>query len=308
MFNFKKITASAVLITALLSSAVMTGCNEKTETTSSTQAADELAPTEAVTEAVQEGWPDIETFSAEPCGMSGRARSLQTINDEVIGYISIPETYVDYPVTQCGDNEGYMHTDLYGGYLDSGTIFMDYRDFFMPDESKQSNNLVLYGHNMLNGTKFASLHDYRQDDSLYGKSPIIEFSSNYVDNKYVIFAYFLTSGSYGDSAYGEEFAYWDMQNMNEKEFKEYVDTCRERSYISPDIDVEYGDQIITLQTCHMDEDNSRFIVIGRKLRDGEKPEDFIGKVSASDSSEDEEEEKDEEQQEEQEDSEEEAEE
>ncbi len=288
MKRFKRIAMSAVLTASMLMSAVATGCDEKQE--SSQMAADVLEPTEAVTEAVEiDEFPDIEEFSAEPMGMSGRARSLRTINDEVVGYINIPETYVDYPVTQCGDNEGYMHTDLYGGYLDSGTIFMDYRDFFMPDESKQSNNIVLYGHNMLNGTKFASLHHYRQDDSLYEKSPIIEFSSNYVDYKYVIFAYFITSGSYGDSAYGEEFAYWDMENMDEKQFNEYVKTCKERSYISPDIDVEYGDQIITLQTCHMDEDNSRFLVIGRRLRDGEKPEDFMKKAAeASDSEESEE--------------------
>ena len=282
MKRFRKIAVSAALTAAMLMSVAATGCKENTES-SQTAAVDVLEPTEAVTEAATDEWPDIEEFSAEPCGMNGRARSLRTINDEVIGYISIPETYVDYPVTQCGDNEGYMHTDLYGGYLDSGTIFMDYRDFFMPDESKQSNNIVLYGHNMLNGTKFASLHKYRQDESLYEKSPIIEFSSNYVDYKYVIFAYFLTSGSYGDSAYGEEFAYWDMENMNEKEFNDYVKTCRERSYISTDIDVEYGDQIITLQTCHMDEDNSRFLVIGRRLRDDEKPEDFMKPASSSDS-------------------------
>ncbi len=280
MKRFKRMATAVTLIATLMSTVVMTGCEEEKKTVS--QAVDELAPvTEVTEEVIVDELPDIESFSAEPCGMNGRARSLRTINDEVIGYISIPETYVDYPVTQCGDNDAYMHTDIYGGYLDSGTIFMDYRDFFVPDESKQSNNIVLYGHNMLNGTKFATLHNYRQDDSLYEKSPIIEFSSNYVDYKYVIFAYFLTSGSYGDSAYGEEFAYWDMENMEEKDFNDYVKTCRERSLISPDIDVEFGDQIITLQTCHMDEDNSRFLVIGRRLRDDEKPEDFMKKATES---------------------------
>lgn len=280
MMKFKKFAVCAMLITALTSSsAMLTGCDKKTETAS--QAADELAPVEATTEAPADKFPDIENFSAEPFGMTGTARSLRSINDDVIGYIRIPETYVDYPVTQCEDNEGYIHTDIYGDYLESGTIFMDYKDIFVPDTSKQSNNLVLYGHNMLNGTKFASLHKYRTDDSLYEKSPIIEFSSNYVDDKYVIFSYFLTSGELGDSAYGEEFIYWEMENMKEDEFNDYVKTCKDRSMISPDIDVKYGDQLITLQTCHLDEDNSRFLVVGRKLRDGEKPEDFMKKSSGS---------------------------
>ncbi len=277
----KKFMTSLLLAATVVSSLAATGC-DKEEVETSTAAADELTPTEATTEAAKtDELPDIEKFSAEPFGMTGKARSLRTINDEVVGYIHIPNTYVDYPVTHCSDNESYMSTDIYGNYLDSGTIFMDYRDEFGVDESKQSNNLVLYGHNMLNGSKFATLHKYREDDSFYEESPIIEFSSNYENNKYVIFAYFLASGSRGDSAYGDEFLYWEMENMKEKEFKEYVETCRDRSYVSTDIDVEYGDQLITLQTCHLDEDNSRFLVIGRKLRDDEKPEDFIKKAEKS---------------------------
>lgn len=275
MKRFKRIAAAVTIIAALMSSAAMTGCDEKKETVS--QAVDELEPTEAATEAPKDELPDIESFSAEPMGMLGQSRSLRTINDDVVGYVEIEGTYVDYPVTQCEDNEGYIQTDLYGNYLDSGTIFMDYRDVFVSDPEKQSNNIVLYGHNMLNGSKFASLHKYRTDESTYEKSPIIKFNSNYVENEYVIFAYFLTSGSRGESAYGEDFAYWEMENMDEKEFENYLKVCEERSLISPDIDVAYGDQLITLQTCHLDEDNSRFLVIGRKLREGEKAEDFMKK-------------------------------
>lgn len=278
MKRIKKTTACIAVITAIMSAALSTGCDEKKE---GSMAADVLEPTEQTTEAVIEQWPDIENFSPEPSGMLGRAKALRAINDDVVGYIKIDGTYVDYPVVQCEDNEYYMDTDIYGNYLESGSIFMDYRDNFEPDESKQSQQIVLYGHNMLNGTKFASLHKYREDDTFYEKSPIIEFNSNYVENKYVIIAYFPTSGSYGETNYGEEFAYWDMENMDEKEFNEFMKTVKERSYISPDIDVKYGDQLLTLQTCWMDEDNSRFIVIGRKLRDGESPEDFMKKANKS---------------------------
>ena len=278
MKRIKKATACIAMITAIMSAVLSTGCDEKKE---GSMAADVLEPTEQTTEKVVDEWPDIEAFSPEPCGMLGRAKALRAINDDVVGYIKIKGTYVDYPVLQCEDNEYYMDTDIYGNYLDSGSIFMDYRDNFDPDESKQSQQIVLYGHNMLNGTKFASLHQYREDDSFYEESPIIEFNSNYVENKYIIFAYFPTSGSYGESNYGEEFAYWDMENMDEKEFNEFMKTVKERSYISPDIEVKYGDQILTLQTCWMDEDNSRFIVIGRKLRDDETPEDFMKKIKNS---------------------------
>ncbi|MGN0614352.1 MAG: class B sortase [Porcipelethomonas sp.] len=288
MSKFRRFAAYAAVAAMAISSMAVTGCDEKQE--SSSQAADELAPTEAATEAVAVEYPDIQSFSDEPNGMLGRAKALRAINDDIIGYIKIPGTNVDYPVTQYDgedlDTQGnayYMDTDIYGNYLESGTIFMDYRDVFVPDKSKQSQNLVLYGHNMLNGSKFATLHYYRQDDSFYEESPIIEFSSNYENTKYVIFAYFVTSGSYGESSYGEEFAYWDMENMNEEEFNKYVEVCNERSYISPGIDVKYGDQLLTLQTCHLDEDNSRFLVIGRRLRDDETPEDFMNKTADAES-------------------------
>lgn len=273
--------AALILLSAMILSIAATGCEEKKE---SSQAADVMEPTEQATEPPVEKLPDITDFSAEPNGMLGRAKSLLAINNDVVGYINIDGTDVNYPVVQCEDNSYYMDTDIYGNYLDSGSIFMDYRDIFVPDESKQSQQIVLYGHNMLNGTKFSSLHRYRQDDSFYEKYPIIDFNTNYVEDKYVIIAYFTTYGDYGESAYGEEFAYWDMENMDEKEFNEFMKTVKERSFISPDIDVKYGDQLLTLQTCHLDVDNSRLLVIGRRLRDGEKPEDFIKKSAPKDES------------------------
>ncbi|MGN1480656.1 class B sortase [Porcipelethomonas sp.] len=279
MGNKRKAMIGCGIAAALLASAgFMFGCEKESD---SSQTADVLEPTtEAPTEPE---WPDIENFSDEPDGMTGLAKSLRSFNDDVVGYIRISNTMVDYPVTQYDgedlDEKGnayYLDTDIYGNYLESGTIFMDYRDKFGNDESKQSENLVLYGHNMLSGAKFANLHYYRQDESFYKENPIIEFSSNYKDYKYVIFGYFVTSGSYGESAYGEEFAYWDQQDLSdEKDFNKYVETVHDRSMISPDIDVKYGDQLLTLSTCYMDEDNSRFLVIARRLRDDETVEEFM---------------------------------
>lgn len=259
--------------------------------TPSSSSADVLEPvTEAPTEPEL---PIIENFSDEP-GLTGLAKMLLRENDDVVGYIKISNTYVDYPVVQYDGedldeqgNDYYLHRDLYGDYLESGTIFMDYRDNFEADESKQTDNVVLYGHNMLNGSKFATLHYYRQDESFYDENPIIEFSSNYRDYKYIIFGYFVTSGSYGESSYGPEFAYWDTHDLsNEKDFDDYVETVRSRSMISPDIDVDYGDKLLTLSTCHLDEDNSRFIVVARRLRDHETADNIDKAASGGNARED----------------------
>lgn len=274
---------AAVAVIALGAVMVFGGKEDKKEVSS---VADVLEPvTEAPTEPEL---PKIENFSDEP-GMTGLAKLLLHENKDVVGYIKISNTLVDYPVVQyqgedpeINGNDYYLHNDLYGDYLESGTIFMDYRDVFNADESKQSENIVLYGHNMLSGAKFATLHYYRQDSSFYDENPIIEFSSNYRDYKYIIFGYFVTSGDYGESYYGEEFAYWDQEELDtEEEFNKYVETVHDRSMISPDIDVAYGDKLLTLSTCYMDEDNSRFLVIARRLRDHET-ENSIDKVQSAD--------------------------
>lgn len=274
---------AAVAVIALGAVMIFGGKEDKKEVSS---AADVLEPvTEAPTEPEL---PVIENFSDEP-GLTGLAKVLLHENKDVVGYIKISNTYVDYPVVQYHgedlDTEGnayYLHRDLDREYLESGSIFMDYRDDFNADESKQSENIVLYGHNMLNGSKFATLHYYRQDLSFYDENPIIEFSSNYRDYQYIIFGVLLTYGDYGESAYGEEFAYWDQEELDtEKDFNKYVETVKDRSMISPDIDVAYGDKLLTLQTCHLDEDNSRLLVVARRLRDHETV-DSIDKVQGAD--------------------------
>lgn len=274
---------AAVAVIALGAVMIFGGKEDKKEVSS---AVDVLEPvTEAPTEPEL---PVIENFSDEP-GLTGLAKVLLHENKDVVGYIKISNTYVDYPVVQYHgedlDTEGnayYLHRDLDREYLESGSIFMDYRDDFNADESKQSENIVLYGHNMLNGSKFATLHYYRQDLSFYDENPIIEFSSNYRDYQYIIFGVLLTYGDYGESAYGEEFAYWDQEELDtEKDFNKYVETVQDRSMISPDIDVAYGDKLLTLQTCHLDEDNSRLLVVARRLRDHETV-DSIDKVQGAD--------------------------
>ena len=84
--------------------------------------------------------------------------NLSAINPDYIGWIKIDGTAVDYPVVQCQDNARYMGTTFSGKGNPSGTIFMDYRC-----GGFGSDFAVLYGHNMRDGSMFASLHRYRQD-------------------------------------------------------------------------------------------------------------------------------------------------
>lgn len=209
-----------------------------------------------------------------------KAAALHEYNKDVAGWVYINETAVDYPFTLdpgniepdsgygpegYGPNEYYLSHGLYGDYVREGTLFMDYRDVFGQDESKQSENIVIYGHNMANNTMFGSIRRYRQDYSFYDVSPFVKLASLYRDYDYVIFGFLITSGNwYGD------FLYWNMEELDsKKDFDSYIESVRSKQMIDTGVDVKYGDKLLTLSTCYANEDNSRFIIVARRLRPGE---------------------------------------
>ncbi|NLP27111.1 MAG: class B sortase [Clostridiales bacterium] len=202
--------------------------------------------------------------------MFERAAELYQQNSDTVGYIRIKNIMVDYPVVQIPDNPEignsfYIDHDFNKEYSKAGTIFLDYRANFGSDENLHSDNLVVYGHNMRNDTMFGSLRRYRQDYSFYEKNSIIELSSNYKDYKYEIFGFFIVSGSATS-----DFKYWNKVDFSdEDDFNQYVNQVRRRTPINIDVDVEYGDKLIALSTCYSDADNSRFVVVGRRLSDDE---------------------------------------
>ena len=244
--------------------------------------------TEPVTEIVPEPitYPVYESYVPSPEGITEMAKIMLQKNKDYVGWIRIDHTFVDYPVFKdpgelYGDipyygnesfeaNEFYLHHTIDRVYDFAGSVFMDYRDEFGGVEEAQSENIVLYGHSMLNGTMFGSLRQYWQDYGFFEKSPFIEFSSNYRNYDYVICGCLITSG-YKES----DFTYWDMEELDSREdFDFYIGKMREKQLFDTGVDVKYGDQLLTLSTCYSDADNSRFIVIARKLRDGEKAGDL----------------------------------
>lgn len=244
-----------------------------------------IAPVTQPATLLPENWSELYDYVESPSGMTERAKIFLKQNPDIIGWISLDNTKIDYPLvidpgkitagTGYGDsdydeNSYYLNHDLFGGDARGGTLFLDYRNVFSASETSQSENIMIYGHNMANNTMFGSLRKYRQDYSFWDESPFIDLSSNYKDYQYVIFGFMITSGNWYT-----DFRYWDMEELdNEVEFDSYVNTVREGSMLDTGIDVKYGDKLLTLSTCYADEDNSRFIVVARRLRDDETPNDI----------------------------------
>ena len=92
--------------------------------------------------------------------LTAQVRQLSNEHSDSVAWLYIPGTNIDYPVMQSEDNEYYAHRAADGSYLYAGSLFMDYRcssDF-------SDFNSVIYGHNMGNGTMFADIPNYENEE------------------------------------------------------------------------------------------------------------------------------------------------
>jgi sortase B len=87
---------------------------------------------------------------------------LRAINPDIVGWIRIDGTSIDYPIVQTDNNETYLDTDFEGKKNASGAIYLDYES--EPDFSSRHN--LLYGHHMKNGTMFKDIVKYK-DETFY---------------------------------------------------------------------------------------------------------------------------------------------
>ena len=126
---------------------------------------------------------------------------------------------------------------------------------------------------------FGDLAKYKGNVEFYQNHPLITFSSNYEVNQYKIFAYFVTPVLESQTSDGVLFDYHNYIDFDGKsDYKSFVNQALERSQIITDVDVEYGDEFLTLSTCSNEFDPSRFVVIARKVRDGESSDVDVSKA------------------------------
>ena len=196
------------------------------------------------------------------------AEEMLKINSDTVGYICISGTEIDFPVVQSSDNEKYLKTAFDGSSNKAGTVFLDYRNILT--SSDRSDNLVLYGHNQKDRTMFGSLKDYKKNINHYRAHPTITFNSNYESDVYKIFAYFVTEVEPHQTSDGIVFDYHNYLDLSDKEvYNRFIDNIMLRSQVVTAVDVEYGDEFLTLSTCSNEFEPSRFVVFARKTRSGE---------------------------------------
>lgn len=201
----------------------------------------------------------IEENKNEETEMMMKVKKLQEQYSDVIGWIQIEGTNINYPVMQGEDNDYYMNHDYKKEETKRGSIFLD-KDY---DWSIPSSNLLLYGHNNRNDSSmFSELLKYKEE-SFYKEHPTIKFVTPQEDAEYEIISVFLSRVYYKNEE--NVFRYYYFINAeNEEKYNEYVENAKKASLYDTGKTAKYGEQLITLSTCEYSQEDGRFAIVGRK--------------------------------------------
>ena len=186
-------------------------------------------------------------------------KTIYNSNENLIGWIKIDDTNIDYPVMQCDDSEHYLSYNFYEEYDKNGCLFMD------PECSivNRSDNLILYGHHMKSGNMFGNL-DLYSDYDYYLKHKYIQFDTIYEEGTYEVM-YVFRSKIYTEDEI--RFKYYQFINANSaEEFDSYMREMSEMSLYDTKVIAGFGDSLITLSTCDYQETNGRFVVVAKKIQ------------------------------------------
>ena len=188
-------------------------------------------------------------------------KSLYEQNPQVFGWLKIDGTRIDYPVMQSPeDPQKYLHQDYMGRDNFAGTPFLDANAY------SDSDQLLIYGHNMLNGSMFRDLLKYQQSN-FYEEHPIIHFDTLFDSYDFEVMAAFY------DKVYMKTddcFKFYQFIDAStEEEYNEAVNYYKEHSLYDTGVGAQLGDQLLALVTCSYQTEDGRFVVVARKINDAE---------------------------------------
>ena len=186
------------------------------------------------------------------------SRNLYLENSDMVGWIQIEGTSIDYPVMQTpADPTYYLKHDFEKNYTDYGCPFMQ-ADC---DALATSDNLIIYGHNMKDGSMFADLAKYRSKD-FWQTHKTVWFDTELGSYAYEIFAVIHTTVQADDADAFPFYRFVDAASP--EEFADYVSACKAQALYDTGISAEYGDKLLTLSTCDNITDDGRLLVIANK--------------------------------------------
>ena len=176
---------------------------------------------------------------------------LRAINPNVVGWIILEGTPINYPVVQGDDNYHYLDHLFNGTRNPSGAIFVD--SYNLPDFV--DDNTVIYGHHMRDGSMFAALERYRSQ-AFFDENPwvfLLTPEGNYVIKLFAGYVVDVEASS------------WRLEFSDDAEMQYWIDERRSRSDFISDVEVGPSDRLVTLSTCSFVFHNARYVVVGRLM-------------------------------------------
>ena len=189
-----------------------------------------------------------------------RFGELYRRNSDFAAWIQIEDTKINYPVMIKPDvPDYYLGRDFDKNFSSSGSIYID------KSCDLESDNILIHGHNMRNGTMFAGLLKFEKED-YYKEHPTIQFDTMEESGKYDIVAAFREKVHYAKEK--GVFRYYNYAGkLTKEQYDEYVANCKKLCKYDTGITPEYGQQLITLSTCAYHTDNGRFVVLAVRRDD-----------------------------------------
>ena len=219
----------------------------------------------AVITETQQIWNEAISKNENTADLNAIFDPLLKINSDTMAWINIPNTKINNPVCQTDNNDYYLDHNFKKEKSRYGTLFFDYRDIISAEGS--SKNLVIYGHNMKDGNMFADLLKYK-NLSFYKQNPTFTLTTRYTQSEYRVFSVFLINSKPNDD---NGYLYNFLRNsfVDDDSFNAWINEARKRSLIGKTVNVDEGDEILTLVTCAYDFKDARLVVMARKTREGE---------------------------------------
>ena len=181
-------------------------------------------------------------------------------NPDLVGWLTIQGTKVDYPVVQkVDDNDFYLNHSFDGSEDSAGTIYVDYRS----DIVNPTTNTMVYGHNMKNGSMFGSLKNYLQED-FFKEYRYIQFNTIYEHRLYQVVSVGLSEVAYQDES---SYRYYNfIQANNLEEWQEFVDNVSAMAVYQSDVTLDPSDEILTLSTCNSYTEDGRLFIVAKRIQ------------------------------------------
>lgn len=177
---------------------------------------------------------------------------LKEYNSDIVGWLKVNNTEIDYPVVKYTDNSFYLKHSLDKTYNTHGWIFTDYQ----VNLDGNDKNITIYGHNIKDGSMFGSLKNILEKDWYKNSENLdVSFITEDEDAIYRVFSVYQIE---------KETYYTNNYFKNDSEYESFIQELKSRSIVNFNTDVNIDDQILTLSTCATN-NNYRVVLHAKKI-------------------------------------------